>query len=163
MRVIGIDPGLATTGIGLVEGDEHGEIRCLDWCTITTPAGLATPDRLLELSRDLKTYMDEHRPSLAVVERIFFSVNERTAVDVAQARGVILAAIAEKSLPILEPTPPQLKSCITGDGKADKRQMQDMLARMFKLPSIPKPDDAADALAMAVFGALQEHASIATR
>lgn len=162
MRVIGIDPGLATTGIGLVEHDERGEIRCLDWCTVTTPAGQTTPDRLRELSRDLRGILLEWKPSLAVVERIFFSVNERTAIDVAQARGVILMTLAEQEIALLEPTPPQLKSCITGDGSADKRQLQEMLLRMFQLREVPKPDDAADALALAVFGALQKHVTVTT-
>lgn len=156
MRIIGIDPGLAITGIGLVEHDERGGIRCLDWCTVTTPTGQEASDRLRELSQDLRGILEEWKPSLAVVERIFFSVNERTAIDVAQARGVILMTLAQQAIPLLEPTPPQLKSCITGDGSADKRQLQDMLLRMFKLPSVPTPDDAADALALAVFGALQK-------
>ena len=91
-----------------------------------------------------------------LVERLFFAINKKTALDVAQARGVILFSVSEVGIPILEPTPLQLKSGITGDGTADKRQVQDMLVRMLNLPETPKPDDAADALALAVYGALHQ-------
>lgn len=149
MRVLGVDPGLATVGIAVVEGK-----NALDWATIETPPSLSMPERLCEIAKDLSQYIDEQQPELAVIEKLYFSVNEKTALDVAQARGVILATVAERGIPILEPTPPELKACITGDGKADKKQMQEMMRLMYTLKEIPKPDDAADALALATFGAL---------
>lgn len=154
MRILGIDPGLATIGLGLIEAESAHRIRCLEWLIISTPAGESTALRMEEIHRDLKQFLKESRPALAVVERLFFKTNAKTAISVAQARGVILLTLAENQVPVIEPSPLQLKSAITGDGRADKRQMQDMLARMLELTEIPKPDDAADALALAVYGAL---------
>ena len=157
MRILGIDPGLATIGLGLVEAQSVHAITCIEWLTIVTEAGIPAPERLHELRTDLNAFLTEAKPELAVVERLFFETNVRTAMDVAQARGVILLTLAEHGIPVLEPTPLQLKSCITGDGKADKQQVQDMLKRMLNLTEIPKPDDAADALALAVYGAIVQH------
>ncbi|MDD5103668.1 MAG: crossover junction endodeoxyribonuclease RuvC [Candidatus Peribacteraceae bacterium] len=156
MIVLGIDPGLATTGLGLIESNERRELTVREWLTIATPTGLPLADRLEEIRFDLLRYLEEHKPDLAVVERLFFSTNVKTAFDVAQVRGVILLTLAEQGIACLEPNPLTLKSCITGDGHADKRQMQDMICRILNLKEIPKPDDAADALALAVFGALQQ-------
>jgi len=155
VKILGIDPGVATTGLGLVTVNERGEITDPDWLTIETPAGLPLAERLAEIEQDLSAFLKEKKPDLAVVERLFFSRNERTAIDVAQARGVILLTLQTHGIPYLEPTPPALKSAITGDGRADKKQIQSMLCTMLKLKEIPKPDDAADALALAVFGAIQ--------
>ncbi|MDD5743069.1 MAG: crossover junction endodeoxyribonuclease RuvC [Candidatus Peribacteraceae bacterium] len=155
-RILGIDPGLATTGLGLIEVDERQQLRVEEWLTIDTAAGLPLSDRLEEIRKDLCAYLQEHKPDVAVVERLFFSTNVKTAFDVAQVRGVILLTLAEYGIACLEPNPLTLKSCITGDGRADKRQMQDMICRILDLKAIPKPDDAADALALAVFGALQQ-------
>ena len=155
VKILGIDPGVATTGLGLVTVNERGEITDPDWLTIETPAGLPLAERLAEIEQDLSAFLKEKKPDLAVVERLFFSRNERTAIDVAQARGVILLTLQTHGIPYLEPTPPALKSAITGDGRADKQQIQSMLCTMLKLKEIPKPDDAADALALAVFGAIQ--------
>ena len=152
MRVVGIDPGVATTGLGLVTVDERGEITHPDWLTIETPVGLPLAERLAEIEQDLSAFLTEKKPDLAVVERLFFSRNERTAIDVAQARGVILLTLQTHGIPYLEPTPPALKSAITGDGRADKKQIQSMLRTILKLSEIPKPDDAADALAIAICG-----------
>lgn len=154
MRIIGIDPGLATIGIGIVEAESVHVMRAVDWLTIETQAGVPTPQRLTEIHRDLTELLSQMQPDSAVVERLFFETNVRTAMDVAQARGVILLALGERGIPVIEPTPLQLKSLITGDGKADKRQMQDMIKRILNMHEIPKPDDAADALALAVYGAL---------
>lgn len=155
MRILGIDPGLATVGLGLVESEGGNNVRALEWLTITTEAGGKLSDRLREIADDLDAYMQETSPELAVIERLYFSVNVKTALDVAQARGVILATVARHGIPILEPTPSELKSCITGDGNADKAQIQRMLMSMFTLKEPPTPDDAADALALAAFGAFQ--------
>ncbi len=154
MRILGIDPGLATIGLGVVETAGQ-KVTAVDWLTITTPAGLSFSERLLEISRDLREYIQSTSPEMVVVEKLYFSVNEKTALDVAHARGVILQTVASCGLEVLEASPMQLKLGITGDGKADKRQIQDMLVRMLELKEIPHPDDAADALALAVFGALQ--------
>lgn len=112
-------------------------------------------ERLEEIRTNLDEYLEEAQPELCVVERLFFSTNVKTAMDVAQVRGVILLVIQEHSIPLLEPNPLTLKSCITGDGHADKRQMQDMICRILGLNEPPTPDDAADALGLAVFGAMQ--------
>jgi crossover junction endodeoxyribonuclease RuvC len=153
--VLGIDPGLATTGLGLIEVQEGHEPEALDWLTITTEPRLSLSGRLEEIRTDLHAYITETNPDLCVVEKLYFSRNEKTAMDIAQVRGVILLALKEEKIPLLEPNPLTLKSCITGDGHADKRQMQDMLCRILHLSEPPKPDDAADALALALFGALQ--------
>lgn len=153
MKIIGIDPGLATIGIGLIEATSKNDIKVLDWLTIETPAGEETPNRLKEIAKDLANLLEENKPELAVVEKIFFAKNEKSAINVAQARGVILQMLASRSIPIIEPTPIQIKSVITGDGRADKRQIQNMLMRTLNLQEVPKPDDAADAIAMALYGA----------
>lgn len=155
MKILGIDPGLALTGLGLVEAGDRGPPTATEWLTIRTASGLPLPERLEEIQKDLSAYLIEKKPDLAVVEKLYFSTNVKTALDVAHARGVILLTLAAHGIGILEPNPLTLKSCITGDGHADKRQMQDMLCRILCLAEIPKPDDAADALALAVFGALQ--------
>ncbi len=152
MRIIGIDPGLATVGIGLV-ANAGPQPKAIEWLTIETKASVPMPERLLELQQDLDQYLKETQPELAVIEKLYFSVNEKTALDVAQARGVLVATVAKHGIQIIEPTPPELKSCITGDGSADKRQMQEMVKIIFGLNEIPRPDDAADALALAAFGA----------
>ncbi|MFH1444589.1 MAG: crossover junction endodeoxyribonuclease RuvC [Candidatus Peregrinibacteria bacterium] len=154
--ILGIDPGLATTGLGLVAVGAGQELSALEWLTIQTQAGLPLAERLEEIQQDLATYLDEKKPDLAVVEKLYFSTNVKTAIDVAHARGVILLTLAAHGIETLEPNPLSLKSCITGDGHADKRQIQDMLCRTLHLEKAPTPDDAADALALAVFGALQQ-------
>jgi len=155
MKIVGIDPGLATVGIGLIEAESAHTFQALDWFTITTKKGLSLAERLDEIQQDLTQFLEETNPELAVIEKLYFSVNKKTALDVAQARGVILQTVQQFAIPILEPTPPELKLCITGDGSADKKQMQEMLLHLFNLSEVPKPDDAADALALAVFGAVQ--------
>lgn len=154
MRILGIDPGLSTIGLGLVEASSPHDIRVIEWLTIETAAGRrSVPDRLKELHDNLDEFLHDAKPDLAVVERLFFQTNVKTAMDVAQARGVILFTLGEHTIPVIEPSPLQLKSAIAGDGRADKKQMQKMLVTMLKLSEIPKPDDAADALALAVYGA----------
>lgn len=155
MRILGIDPGLATVGLGLVERLPGGKIQALEWLTITTKAGLPLPDRLMEIHNDLTAFLRDAKLELAVVERLFFQTNVKTAIDVAHARGAILLTLAEAAIPLLEPNPLELKLAITGDGRADKRAMQEMIARSLGLKEIPKPDDAADALALAYYGAVQ--------
>jgi len=154
MKIVGIDPGLAVIGVGVIEAHKGQSLSNPDWLTITTPSKMAMAERLHELQCDLDDLLEDEQPDLAVVEKIFFAVNEKTAIDVAHARGVILATLADHGIPVIEATPLQLKSCITGDGKADKRQVQDMLVRMLRLKEVPSPVDASDALALAVYGAM---------
>ncbi len=158
MRILGIDPGLATIGLGLIEANGPHQMKVVEWLTIKTKAGIPLPERLQEIHKDLAAYVQEIKPDLCVIERVYFSKNVTTAIDVSQARGVILTCVAEQAIPLLEPTPSELKSAVCGDGKADKTQMQTMMMRMLELTEIPKPDDAADALALAVFGALSRNA-----
>ena len=155
MRTIGIDPGLATMGIGVVDAIDPHTLSVHEWLTIQTRAGVPKEERLKEIYRDLSAYLKTVKPDVAVLEKVFFGTNIKTAIDVAEARGIALLALAEASIPVLEPTPSALKACIAGDGKADKIQMQTMIKMLLKLEEIPKPDDAADALCLAAFGALQ--------
>ena len=161
MRILGIDPGLATVGLGLVERAGQ-DVRAIEWLTITTAAGLSLPERLKELHTDLDAFLAETKPELAVMERLFFATNQKTAIDVAQARGVLVLTVSEHGIPLLEPTPLQLKSGITGDGQASKEQIQRMLLQLLHLKEIPKPDDAADALALAVYGAVMRDVRVET-
>lgn len=154
MKILGIDPGLATIGIGIIEATSPSDLACIEWLTITTPAGLPLPERLLEIAKDLGELLKDIQPDLAVIEKLFFATNEKTAIDVAQARGVIVCTVAEAGIRIVEPTPLQMKLAVTGDGQADKLQVQTMLLHLLKLKEIPKPDDAADALGLAIYGAL---------
>lgn len=155
MRILGIDPGLATTGLGLIEAASPHDCSVCEWLTIETSAGLPIADRLTEIQNDLSAFLIERKPDLVVIEKLFFQTNVKTAMDVAQVRGVILLTVSARGIPVLEPNPLTLKACITGDGRADKRQMADMLCRILNLAEAPTPDDAADALALAVFGAMQ--------
>lgn len=154
MRFLGIDPGLATVGLGIVDRKENGDLTAVDWLTIKTKAGLPIAERLCEIAEDLKTFLAATKPDCVVIERLFFGTNEKTALDVASARGVIVLTVASAGLQMIEPTPLQLKLAVTGDGGADKLQVQTMLMHVLKLPQIPTPDDAADALALAVYGSL---------
>lgn len=156
MRILGVDPGLATVGIGLIETDDRRKTVALDWLTITTPAGLPMGRRLRELAADLQTYAKDAKADLAVVERLFFATNRQTAIDVAHARGAIILTLEQAGLRVIEPTPLQIKMAIAGDGKADKRQLQDMVMRTLHLTERPEPDDAADALGMALYGAFTQ-------
>lgn len=153
MRILGVDPGLTTTGIGCIES--AGDTFCaVDWMTITSDAGLPLTDRLREIGEDFEKIIEEMRPEFAVVEQIFFAKNEKTAIGVAHARGVFLMMLGKRGIPVIEVTPMQLKLAITGDGAADKIQMGTMILRWLKLDTVPKPADAADALALAVYGGL---------
>lgn len=149
MLVLGIDPGTATTGYGLVREDDAG-MALLDCGIISTPASHPLPARLQTIYRELASLISRHRPDSAAVEELFFSRNVRTALSVGQARGVTLLAIADAGLPIHEYTPQQVKQAITGYGGADKRQVQAMVRLLLNLDLVPEPDDAADAVAVAI-------------
>jgi crossover junction endodeoxyribonuclease RuvC len=153
MRILGIDPGLSTAGLGLIESDGRGHATAIDWLSIETAPGLPLDDRLLELATDLEGYLKETKPEVAVVKKLFFATNKATAMDVSQARGAIIVTLKRHGIRVLEATPLQLKMNITGDGKADKKQMQTMVQRILKLDAPPSPADAADALGLALYGA----------
>lgn len=149
MLVLGIDPGTATTGYGLVEETSDG-LRCVRYGVFTTPAGQQAEVRLVSLYQQLNDLLLLHRPTSAAVEKLFFSRNVTTALAVGQARGVALLALAQAGLSIAEYTPMQIKQAVAGYGGADKPQMQQMTRALLGLPDIPRPDDAADALAVAI-------------
>ncbi len=152
MRVLGIDPGTATTGYGLVDGTPGGgdEDRLLEFGTIRTKPKTPMPERLLELHGALMGLMTELQPDVVAVEELFFARNVTTALTVGQARGVILLAGAQAGLPVFEYKPREIKLSLTGYGAADKRQVQDMVRMLLHLEAAPHPDDAADAVATAL-------------
>jgi len=150
MLVIGIDPGTATTGYGLVEENEDGSLTAVDYGVITTSPDLPMPMRLLELYRQLKQILLLHRPHSGAVEKLFFHRNVTTAISVGQGRGVVLLALGEAGLEVGEYTPLEIKQAVAGYGGAGKRQIQQMVQVLLGLESMPTPDDAADALAVAI-------------
>ncbi len=150
MLVLGIDPGTATTGYGLVRETEQGGYAVVDYGVILTPAGMAPEGRLLLLYNQLVELILLHRPDQGAVEKLFFQRNVTTALAVGQARGVVLLAMAQNKIPIAEYTPLEIKQAITGYGGAEKMQMQMMIQAVLMLDELPRPDDAADALAAAV-------------
>ena len=149
MRILGIDPGVAIVGFGLIESD-RGTLRMLQYGAITTPAGLPLAARLAQINRDIEELIGTFRPDEISVEELFFSKDITTGIAVAHARGVILCAAEKKKIPIYEYTPMQVKQAVAGYGLADKKQVMDMTRRLLKLKSVPRPDDAADALAIAL-------------
>ncbi|HHN94469.1 MAG TPA: crossover junction endodeoxyribonuclease RuvC [Anaerolineae bacterium] len=149
MRVLGVDPGTAITGYGIVV-EEDGELHALTFGVIRTPAGQPLPRRLQTIYRELRALTERWRPETAAVEELFFSTNVRTAMSVGQARGVALLALADSGLEVTEYTPSAVKQAVTGYGRADKHQMQEMMRLLLHLDSVPRPDDAADALAVAI-------------
>ena len=152
MIVLGIDPGTAALGYGIVESS-RGRLREIDHgCLITSPdAGL--PDRLLAIHALVDELIAVHAPRLLAIERLFFSRNAQTAFGVGQARGVVLLAAAQHGVPVAEATPSEVKSAVAGYGAADKEQVQRMVQLVLRMAELPRPDDAADALAIAVWGA----------
>ena len=149
MRVLGIDPGTAITGYGIVEG-EGDSLTLVTYGAITTPANQPLPQRLQQIYRQLQALIAEWRPQSAAVEELFFSKNARTALVVGHARGVALLAITNAGLPIQEYKPAEVKQAVAGYGGAPKDQVQGMVQLLLDLEDIPRPDDAADALAVAI-------------
>lgn len=149
MVILGIDPGFAIVGFGALrtEGSKQTLLAC---GAITTPAGFPLPTRLLQIENDMAQLFDTFQPDAMAVEELFFTNNITTGIGVAQARGVILAAAERAGVPIYEYTPPEVKMAVTGYGKAEKRQVMDMVKRLLNLKAVPKPDDAADAVAIAL-------------
>ncbi len=149
MILLGIDPGLAIVGWGVIEYRQN-KFRPLAYGSILTPAGTETAARLAMIHRDLAAIIDKYHPTEMAVEELFFTKNITTGIRVAEARGVILMTAQEKGLTLAEYTPNQVKQAVVGYGAADKRQVIDMVTRILNLPEPPRPDDTADALAIAI-------------
>lgn len=149
MVIIGIDPGTATMGFGVLRV-EKGRIRPLDVGVFLTQSKDPLPQRLASLYTDLNTLMDRYQPDTVATERLFFGKNVTNALSVGRAIGVVLLAVAQRNIPWAEYMPAQIKLAVTGEGNADKQQVQYMVTRLLGLQEVPKPDDAADALAIAV-------------
>ncbi len=147
--VLGIDPGTAITGFGLVH-EAAGRLEALDYGVIRTAAKTPLPERLQQIYHALGELIAAHRPEAAGVEKVFFSANAKTAMSVGHARGVVLLALAEAGLSIAEYAPNEIKQALVGYGGADKYQMQQMVTALLELSEPPRPDDAADALAVAI-------------
>ena len=150
MVILGIDPGLATLGYGVIEKDERGNIRAVDCGVIVTPKTEGLPVRLAILEEGLQKILDKFHPDEIAMEELFFSKNITTGIAVAHARGVALLTCVKTCGKLYEYTPMQIKQALTGYGKADKKQIQTVVTSMLRLKSVPKPDDAADALAIAL-------------
>lgn len=153
MRILGIDPGIATIGYGVIDVYE-GDITLVDYGTITTSGDLKMPERLDIIYKEMLCLLDTVRPDNIAFEELFFAKNVKTAISVAHARGVLLTAAYQYSQELYEYTPLQVKQAMVGYGRADKRQIQQMVKNMLCLESIPRPDDAADACAIAITHAL---------
>jgi crossover junction endodeoxyribonuclease RuvC len=148
--VLGLDPGIAITGYGLVEESPEGDLRCIAYGTVTTPAGQPTPSRLLSIDRELGALIGKYEPDVVAVEELFFARNVTTALTVGQARGVAILSAARAGVPVREYKPMQVKQAVTGYGQAPKTQVQEMVRLLLHLDHVPRPDDAADAVAVAV-------------
>jgi len=148
--VLGLDPGTATTGYGLVNAAPDGHMRAVDYGVILTPAKTPLAERLQMLYEQLQALIARYHPEGAAVEKLFFQKNVTTAMSVGQARGVLLLTLAQAGLAVAEYTPNEIKEAITGYGSAGKAQMQRMVQMLLALESLPRPDDAADALAVAL-------------
>jgi len=150
MLALGIDPGTATTGYGLVREAPQGTLEVVDFGVILTPAGEKPEIRLLLLYNELKKFLLLHRPETVAVEKLFFQRNVTTAISVGQARGIILLCMAEAGIQVFEYSPLEVKQAVAGYGGAQKKQVQQMVKAILNLDRIPQPDDAADALAIAI-------------
>lgn len=149
MVILGIDPGLARTGWGVIERS-HGHDRLIAYGCIETPAKTPDHERLVTLFTQLRTIIKQYKPGQAVVEKLFFEKNAKTAIQVGQARGVVMLALSRAKIPQQDVTPLQVKQAVAGYGKASKDQVQRMVKTLLKLDRVPHPDDAADALAVAL-------------
>ena len=149
MVILGIDPGVATIGFGLIRA-ERGRNTLLQYGVITTPPGIPLSERLLQISRDMEQLLETFKPDEIAVEELFFTKNITTGIAVAHGRGVILLAAEKAGIPVFEYTPMQVKQGVVGYGKAEKKQVMLMTQRLLNMKDIPRPDDAADALAIAI-------------
>lgn len=149
MIIIGIDPGLATVGFGVIRKEEDRIIPVSYGC-IRTSSEKQNPERLMEIYDEVNALFEKYTPRAVAVERLFFTNNITSAMGVSEARGVIFLAAQQKNIPVIEYTPKQVKQAITGSGRADKKQMQEMIKKLLDLDEVPKPDDAADGLSIAL-------------
>jgi crossover junction endodeoxyribonuclease RuvC len=149
MRILGIDPGYAIVGWGVIDYQRNA-FRTVDYGAITTGAGVEFTRRLEEIYNDMTTLLSQAKPDALAIEKLFFNTNTTTAIMVAEARGCILLAARQAGVPVYEYTPLQVKQSVTGYGRAEKKQIQEMTRMLLGLQKIPKPDDTADALALAV-------------
>lgn len=149
MRIIGIDPGTATTGFSIIE-NKNSDLELLDYGCIHTHKGLSKPQRLNQIAKDMGTLIKKWNPQKASVEKLFFKKNVKTAISVAEARGVILQKLLEKGIEIEEYSPLEIKNAVCGYGKADKKMIQEMVRIILGMKTPPCPDDAADAIAAAI-------------
>ena len=149
MRVLGIDPGYAIVGWGVIE-QEGIRFKAVDFGAVCTQAGVPFEQRLVQVYEGIKQVCETYKPEALAIEKLYYQHNQTTVIGVAEARGVILLAAAQAGLPIYEYTPMQVKQAVTGYGKAVKKQVQEMTRVLLHLPAVPKPDDTADALAMAI-------------
>lgn len=149
MRILGIDPGYAIIGWGVLNY-ERGRFAPLDFGAVTTEAGTPFVQRLQKIYTDLSLVLERFTPEAMAIEKLYFQNNQKTAIEVAEARGVILLAAQNAGVPIFEYTPLQVKSAVTGYGQAQKPQVMEMTKRLLRLEKVPKPDDTADALAIAI-------------
>lgn len=154
MIILGIDPGTASTGYGVVK--KTRVLKCLDYNVIRTKPNSNPGERLRKINNELAKVIKEHRPDVLAIEKIYFFKNFKTAMPVSEAKGAILLTAAKKRLPVWQFTPLQVKLAVTGDGRADKKEVQKQIKKLLKLKEIPKPDDAADALAVAMTYLIKE-------
>ncbi len=158
MRILGIDPGTGIMGFGIIDIDAKLKPHLVDAGVIRTPVNQADSDRLLTIFDELSEVIKENKPQIMSVEKLFFAQNVTTAMSVAQARGVVLLCGKQTGLELFEYTPLQIKQALTGYGRADKKQMQEMVRVILGLSEVPKPDDCADALAAAICHSMQSRA-----
>ena len=156
MRILGIDPGYAIVGWGVLDS-RPGAFELKGFGAILTEADLPFPKRLAIIAADMEELLDKYQPDCLAIEKLYFNTNTTTAIDVAQARGVIVAACAKRNIPVSEYTPSQVKQSVVGYGKAEKAQVMEMVRKLLKLEKVPRPDDTADALALAI-----THSHVAT-
>ena len=149
MVILGLDPGTAIVGFGVVQAN-HGAFASMAYGAIRTEAGLPLSQRLEIIYNDLCIMLDQFKPDAAAIEELFFNTNLTTGISVAHARGILLLACRQKGVPIYEYTPSQVKQSVVGYGRAEKKRMMEMVKRLLNLEKIPRPDDAADALAIAL-------------
>lgn len=149
MRILGIDPGYAIVGFGVVDY-AGANFAPIEYGAILTEAHTPFTERLCSIDTDMQEILRRYRPDCMAIERLYFTTNQKTAIDVAQARGILILAAAQKNIPVYEYTPLQVKQAVVGYGKAEKHQVMEMTKRILRLEQIPKPDDAADALAIAI-------------
>lgn len=156
MKILGIDPGTAIVGFGVVEA-EAGKLKMIDAGVIRTPANEQDSKRLKTIAEELSEIIKQNKPDVMAVEKLFFAQNVTTAMSVSQARGVVLLCGEQNNLPVFEYTPLQIKQSVVGYGKAEKHQVQEMVRTILKLKETPKPDDCADALACAITHSMTQH------